>query len=77
MGDHSGSRALLLSFAFFMDELDIGEVNMETADLQKVHTALSEPAFHARTRRGTRPAAQGCRTLRFPDVHYDRAPTAR
>lgn len=35
-------------FPFFVDELNIGEVNVETADLQEVHTVLSEPAFNAR-----------------------------
>lgn len=64
-------------FAFLVDELDIGEVNMETSDLQEVHTVLSESALHARTRRWTRPAAQGYRTLRFPGVRYAPAPTAR
>lgn len=63
-------------FAFFVDELDIGEVNMETADLQEVHTVLSELAVHAKNRRWKRPVAQGCRTLRFPDARYARAPTA-
>lgn len=64
-------------FPFFVDELDISEVNMKTADLQEVHTVLSEPALNARTWRRRQPVAQECRRLRFPDARYDRAPTAR
>ena len=64
-------------FAFFVNELNIGEVDVKTADLQEVHTVLSELPLTARTWRWKRPVAQGCRTLRFPDARYDRAPTAR
>ena len=64
-------------FPFFMTELNVGEVNVETADFQQVHTVLSEPAFNAKNWRWKRLVAQGCRTLRSPDARYDRAPTAR
>ena len=64
-------------FTFLVDELSIGEVNVKTAGLQKVHTVLFEPAFNGRIWRLRRPVGQGCRRLRFPDVRCDHAPTAR
>lgn len=64
-------------FSFFVNELNIGKVDVKPADLQEAHTILSEPAFNARTWRWKQPVAQVCHTLRFPDARCDHEPTAR